>query len=98
MSVNKPEDKASDYNIDKRHDKTDSLSNPNEAKLSYQSMYPGLYNEMPVIEKPGKTAYLTFDDGPSARTLEILDILKERNIKSNLFVITENNNLDILNK
>lgn len=95
--VNKPEDKASDYNIDKRHDKTDSLSNPNEVKLSYQSMYPGLYNEMPVIEKPGKkTAYLTFDDGPSARTLEILDILKERNIKATFFVITENNNLDIL--
>lgn len=31
--------------------------------------------------------YLTFDDGPSENTSEILDILKERNIKATFFVI-----------
>ena len=29
-----------------------------------------------------KIAYLTFDDGPSANTIQILDILKENNIKA----------------
>lgn len=34
----------------------------------------------------GKTVYLTFDDGPSWMTENVLDILKERNIKSTFFV------------
>ena len=33
--------------------------------------------------------YLTFDDGPSARTLEILDILKEYNIKATFFILSD---------
>lgn len=31
--------------------------------------------------------YLTFDDGPSANTGEILDILKEKNVKATFFVV-----------
>ena len=31
--------------------------------------------------------YLTFDDGPSARTGEILDILQEKDVKATFFVI-----------
>ncbi|MBE6881560.1 MAG: polysaccharide deacetylase [Ruminococcaceae bacterium] len=34
-----------------------------------------------------KTVYFTFDDGPSEVTEEILDILKEKNIKATFFVI-----------
>ena len=34
-----------------------------------------------------KTVYFTFDDGPSAVTEEILDILSEENIKATFFVI-----------
>ncbi|MCR5406876.1 MAG: polysaccharide deacetylase family protein, partial [Lachnospiraceae bacterium] len=34
-----------------------------------------------------KKAYLTFDDGPSANTDPILDILNEHNVKGNFFVI-----------
>lgn len=34
-----------------------------------------------------KTAYLTFDDGPSNRTEEVLDILKENDIKATFFLI-----------
>ena len=34
-----------------------------------------------------KTVYFTFDDGPSERTEEILDILSEENIKATFFVI-----------
>jgi peptidoglycan/xylan/chitin deacetylase (PgdA/CDA1 family) len=33
------------------------------------------------------TVYLTFDDGPSKRTAEILDILKKENIKATFFII-----------
>nr|WP_300308453.1 polysaccharide deacetylase family protein [uncultured Anaerostipes sp.] len=34
-----------------------------------------------------KKVYLTFDDGPSDNTEEILDILKENNVKATFFVI-----------
>ena len=34
-----------------------------------------------------RVAYLTFDDGPSPRTEEILDLLKENDIKATFFVI-----------
>ena len=37
-----------------------------------------------------KRAYLTFDDGPSDQTGEILDILKEYDIKATFFVIGRN--------
>ena len=35
----------------------------------------------------GKVAYLTFDDGPSANTYKILDILDKYNVKATFFVI-----------
>lgn len=37
--------------------------------------------------KPAKTAYLTFDDGPSANTAKILNILDKYNVKATFFVI-----------
>lgn len=37
-------------------------------------------------QAPAKTAYLTFDDGPSPRTLEILDILDTYQVKATFFV------------
>lgn len=36
---------------------------------------------------PGKRAYLTFDDGPSANTKKILNILDRYNVKATFFVI-----------
>lgn len=38
----------------------------------------------------GKVAYLTFDDGPSSHTKEILDILKSYNVKATFFVLGSN--------
>lgn len=38
-----------------------------------------------------KVCYLTFDDGPSARTLEILKILNKYNAKATFFVINSSN-------
>ena len=42
-----------------------------------------------MIEQAGevKKVALTFDDGPSPRTAEILDILKEKGVKATFFVI-----------
>ena len=39
-----------------------------------------------------KTVYLTFDDGPSKNTLNIINILKEYNIKATFFVVGYNIN------
>lgn len=40
------------------------------------------------IESPAeKVAYLTFDDGPSTHSGELLDILKEENVKATFFVV-----------
>ncbi len=39
------------------------------------------------VKKNGKTVYLTFDDGPSVYTDEILDILKEKKVKATFFVV-----------
>ena len=38
-------------------------------------------------EQVAKTVYLTFDDGPSRRTPEILDILKKYDVKATFFII-----------
>ncbi len=43
-----------------------------------------------------KTCYLTFDDGPSDNTLEILKILKKYDAKATFFVIGTNSKLDYL--
>lgn len=38
-------------------------------------------------DKAGKTAYLTFDDGPSHNTQEVLDILQDYDIQATFFVV-----------
>lgn len=42
-------------------------------------------------EKEGKVVYLTFDDGSSKNTLQILELLKENNIKATFFFNTSEN-------
>jgi peptidoglycan-N-acetylglucosamine deacetylase len=52
------------------------------------ALYPDLVQPVPTFAATiGKVAYLTFDDGPSARTLEILDILDRYNIHAAFFVL-----------
>ena len=43
-----------------------------------------------VYFEKSKKIYLTFDDGPSARTPEVLDILKKYNVKATFFVLGSN--------
>lgn len=53
----------------------------------YQSIYPDMYaSEFIAAENEGKIAYLTFDDGPSNLTPQVLDVLDEYDIKATFFV------------
>ncbi|NLL18007.1 MAG: polysaccharide deacetylase [Clostridia bacterium] len=71
----------------------------NVTKMDYQQSYPELYAVPAEQFRSGtKTAYLTFDDGPSARTPEILDILKEHDVKATFFVLTKDSDPDILRR
>lgn len=56
---------------------------------AYQSLYPDFYapQNYHATVYAEKTAYLTFDDGPSDRTDEVLDILKKKNVKATFFVV-----------
>lgn len=40
-----------------------------------------------AVEEQPKKVYLTFNDGPSEQTKEVLDVLKKRNVKATFFVI-----------
>lgn len=52
-----------------------------------EDMYGNIFAEREQYTvSEGKTAYLTFDDGPSKYTPEILEILRENNIKATFFI------------
>ena len=57
--------------------------------IDYQSLYPDFYapQKYGATERVEKTAFLTFDDGPSERTDEVLDILAEKGVKATFYVI-----------
>lgn len=63
----------------------------------YSSLYPDFYapQAYSANSAPSKTAYLTFDDGPSGNTDVILQTLQEENVKATFFVVgtTDANNL-----
>ena len=50
----------------------------------------GKENIKNIYHTDKKVAYLTFDDGPSNNTHQILDILKQNNIKATFFVLGSN--------
>ena len=60
-----------------------------QAEPPYAGLYPEFYapQELSANVRETGVIYLTFDDGPSARTAEILDILKEKNVKATFFVV-----------
>ena len=56
------------------------------------SLFPDFHKAYPVFAPvESKTAYLTFDDGPSDRTLEVLDILDHYHIKAVFFEVDSKN-------
>ena len=62
-----------------------------ESTISYHTMYEDLYVENDFIYEEAseqKTCYLTFDDGPDPYiTTQVLDILKQYNVKATFFVV-----------
>ena len=55
----------------------------------YQALYPDFHAPQPLdaTTKESGVIYLTFDDGPSARTPEVLEILRDEDVKATFFVI-----------
>lgn len=66
-----------------------TLLTPEGTPPDYVWLYPELYAQPweAAAESEGKTVYLTFDDGPSANTDRILEILEEYGIKATFFVV-----------
>lgn len=74
----------SDENTEDTDDDNDSSYTPD-----YQEEYPDLYAgaSYPDQKQVSKTVYLTFDDGPSDLTPEVLDLLDKYNAKATFFVV-----------
>ena len=74
-----------------KDDKKQSLEESG-ASFAYQLAYPEMnVGEIPETVKPkGTVIYLTFDDGPSALTYEVLDILEQYKAKATFFVVGNN--------
>ena len=62
----------------------------------YQNLYPDFYAPQPygATERAENMIYLTFDDGPSDRTDEILAVLAEKNVKATFFVTGKSDEKD----
>lgn len=70
--------------------KKEHLHDNYDENTDYTMLYPDLYTVYNVpdhMEKGKKIAYLTFDDGPSTNTFEILDILDEKNVRATFFIV-----------
>lgn len=71
----------------------DGASVAEEASVSVETTYTGTGNENANSSRDAETVdgikrvYLTFDDGPSSNTDEILDLLKKYNVKATFFVV-----------
>lgn len=49
-----------------------------------------------IVDPEGKVIYLTFDDGPSSHTQELLDVLEKYNAKATFFVVNTGYNMSTL--
>lgn len=60
--------------------------------IDYQERYPELFSDAGDVEPSipnGKTAFLTFADGPSEVTAELLDVLDKYGVKATFFVTAQ---------
>lgn len=67
-----------------RYTVTDSSGNTAEAT---RTIIVKESNQPPIVEPEGKVIYLTFDDGPSKYTPELLEVLAKYNVKATFFVV-----------
>lgn len=87
-------------------------STPGTQKVTYKTIDKAgnetvitrtVYIKSPTVSAPtgiykNSMIYLTFDDGPSNITGQVLDILKEKNVKATFFVINNSDSLNYLIK
>lgn len=68
------------------------LDGSSEAAMAYQKLYPEMKTERPktVDEIDKRAIYLTFENGPSSTTKDILNYLKEKGQKATFFITGEN--------
>ncbi len=88
--VSKEEHIVSNSSVTESKTIQSSSSNPNNSRPEWVDKDNSGKIDMTLLTKPNvgdKVCYLTFDDGPSANTLKILDILKQANAKASFFVI-----------
>lgn len=74
-----------------------------EPVLGYQTLYPDFKSQFYGFDEPDpadKLVYLTFDDGPSAGTADLLEILERKGIKATFFVNGRSNRIlaDLVSK
>ena len=70
--------------------KEEHIHTVSDDEQDYRTLFPDLYAvyDLPDSMENGKRiAYLTFDDGPSSNTFEILDILDEMNVRATFFIV-----------
>ena len=88
-----PDESASATPESTKDASADVVSTPTLIPAVTSTPVPTIYNtpkpEETINPEAGKNSviYLTFDDGPSKRTPEVLDILKRYNIKATFFII-----------
>ncbi|MEL7596627.1 MAG: polysaccharide deacetylase family protein [Clostridiaceae bacterium] len=81
--------------ITETKDSNKTLTVENQKLLTSIEEKKDLYTEK---MKNVKIAYLTFDDGPSKNTLDILKVLKDYNVKATFFVNGHKNHIDLYKK
>lgn len=73
-------------------DEPEESTAPIEPAHPYEALYPELYADIPeniVYDQDMDYVYLTFDDGPSRYTENILEYLRAYDIKATFFVIPD---------
>lgn len=76
-----------------QNDSEDEASNTENEDNTFRDAYPELYAQAEYNkrfseeENTNKIAYLTFDDGPSSLTPEVLDLLDQYHAKATFFVV-----------
>lgn len=80
-------------------DKVNVVVNPDNVTYIVKDTFG---NETKVVKKlvteNTKVIYLTFDDGPSKYTSELLDVLKKFNVKATFFVVGSSSYTDIISR
>lgn len=90
--VNAPAPEETAEILDLREASEPAFLSEVQMESPYEDLYPDFYAPQELNADVRKTGviYLTFDDGPSARTGEILDVLQEKDVKATFFVIGSN--------